>query len=315
MAMNTPAAAQEQLPLEAQDGGVPEPPQPQPQPQPPQPQSAGGVLTELLAKTVFVAGLPDEHSVREFCASQFGMVLGVTMVEKLPKSKSWAFVTFENEDDAEEAICAGLSAAVPGREIVVTLESVEPSKTTFDVTLRIESAVEVGTRKVGQLAAHATRMSVLIAGPMVSSEEEQEPDGEGREVTENVRPAFEVGDAVEVHGLVGAAQHNGKQGVVRRFDTAKGRYVLQLPGTEKPLAVKPANLRAAAATDARQQGAHDVDLLIIGAGACGVGCGVMAKRFGVDPARCEVFVQPLPAPMVPMVPMVWLCARCAIGVH
>ena len=29
----------------------------------------------------------------------------------------------------------------------------------------------------------------------------------------------------------------------------------------------------------------EVDLLIIGAGACGVGCGVMAETFGIDPSR------------------------------
>ena len=53
---------------------------------------------------------------------------------------------------------------------------------------------------------------------------------------------FGVGDTVEVGGLQGAPQHNGKQGVVQRFDAEKGRYVLKIAGMKKPLAVKPGNL-------------------------------------------------------------------------
>jgi hypothetical protein len=53
---------------------------------------------------------------------------------------------------------------------------------------------------------------------------------------------FAVGDTVEVGGLQGAPQHNGKQGVVQRFDAEKGRYVLKIAGMKKPLAVKPGNL-------------------------------------------------------------------------
>jgi hypothetical protein len=53
---------------------------------------------------------------------------------------------------------------------------------------------------------------------------------------------FAVGDTVEVGGLQGAPQHNGKQGVVQRFDAEKGRFVLKIAGMKKPLAVKPGNL-------------------------------------------------------------------------
>eukprot|EP01046_Picozoa_sp_COSAG06_P028365 COSAG06_NODE_2549_length_6687_cov_142.924256_1_plen_372_part_00 len=53
---------------------------------------------------------------------------------------------------------------------------------------------------------------------------------------------FAVGDTVEVGGLQGAPQHNGKLGVVQRFDAEKGRFVLKIAGMKKPLAVKPGNL-------------------------------------------------------------------------
>jgi TolA-binding protein len=51
-----------------------------------------------------------------------------------------------------------------------------------------------------------------------------------------------VGEIVVVTGLQGAPQHNGRQGVVERFDRAKGRFVLKVQGRQKPLAVRPDNL-------------------------------------------------------------------------
>jgi hypothetical protein len=62
-----------------------------------------------------------------------------------------------------------------------------------------------------------------------------------------------AGDAVEIFGLVGAAQHNGKQGVVLRFIPSKGRYAVNVQSTTGPepalvINVKPANLRAVADT-------------------------------------------------------------------
>lgn len=43
-------------------------------------------------------------------------------------------------------------------------------------------------------------------------------------------PLFAVGDTVEIGGLQGAPQHNGTQGVERRFDEKKGRYVMEVVG-------------------------------------------------------------------------------------
>ena len=53
---------------------------------------------------------------------------------------------------------------------------------------------------------------------------------------------FLVFPAVEVGGLQGAPQHNGKQGLVQEYNPEKGRYVLKIAGMKKPLAVKPGNL-------------------------------------------------------------------------
>jgi hypothetical protein len=53
---------------------------------------------------------------------------------------------------------------------------------------------------------------------------------------------FATGETVEVAGLQGAPQHNGKLGVVQHFDNGKGRFVVKVDGLKKPLAVKPANL-------------------------------------------------------------------------
>jgi ankyrin repeat protein len=51
-----------------------------------------------------------------------------------------------------------------------------------------------------------------------------------------------VGLPVQVHGLVGAAEHNGKQGVVESRVGENGRCGVRLPGRAKPLGLKPANL-------------------------------------------------------------------------
>jgi len=64
---------------------------------------------------------------------------------------------------------------------------------------------------------------------------------------------FDVGDTVEVGGLQGAPQHNGKQAVVQRFDVDKGRFVLKVAGLKKPLAVKPENLTKAGSESPKEE--------------------------------------------------------------
>lgn len=64
---------------------------------------------------------------------------------------------------------------------------------------------------------------------------------------------FKIGDTVEVGGLQGAPQHNGKQGVVQRFDAEKGQFVLKVAGLKKPLAVKPENLAKAGSESPKEK--------------------------------------------------------------
>ena len=59
---------------------------------------------------------------------------------------------------------------------------------------------------------------------------------------------FAAGEKVQVIGLKGAPQHNGKRGEVLSFDRGKGRYLVRLDSkatqaqTPKPLGIKPPNL-------------------------------------------------------------------------
>jgi hypothetical protein len=55
----------------------------------------------------------------------------------------------------------------------------------------------------------------------------------------------DVGDRVELVGLVKAAAQNGKTGVLRNVDEDTGRFVVELEGDGKMLAVKPQNLKRA----------------------------------------------------------------------
>ena len=85
-------------------------------------------------------------------------------------------------------------------------------------------------------AAHDALITKLQAKPKEKKEKKQKEQ-------EAPAASFVVGDTVEIHGLTGAAQHNGKTGVVKSFDEAKGRYAVALTtGGKKPLAIKPANL-------------------------------------------------------------------------
>ena len=72
---------------------------------------------------------------------------------------------------------------------------------------------------------------------------EKEKKTKQEEQEETPAASFVVGDTVKIHGLTGAAQHNGKTGVVQSFDATKGRYAVALTnGKKKPLAIKPINL-------------------------------------------------------------------------
>ena len=64
------------------------------------------------------------------------------------------------------------------------------------------------------------------------------------------------GSTVEVHGLTGAPQHNGKLGTVQGYDAAKGRYSVLVEGEAKALRVKGANLRL---RDVRREGGKHAD--------------------------------------------------------
>ena len=59
-----------------------------------------------------------------------------------------------------------------------------------------------------------------------------------------LRPDLAVGERVQIHGLRGAREHNGKFAVVQKFDAQAGRYVVQLVGGGKPMKIKPTNLSA-----------------------------------------------------------------------
>jgi hypothetical protein len=96
------------------------------------------------------------------------------------------------------------------------------------------------------LGQHNTKRAAVRRYLPATGRYELELLGSGQKIS--VKPAnFElvtvpVGLAVEVRGLVGAAEHNGKQGVVESRLGENGRCAVWLPGRAKPLGLKPANL-------------------------------------------------------------------------
>ena len=61
------------------------------------------------------------------------------------------------------------------------------------------------------------------------------------------------GDRVEIGGLTGAPQHNGREGVVVRWVKEKRRYIVEVDGLPKPLAVRPANLQICLGTSSSEK--------------------------------------------------------------
>ena len=115
-------------------------------------------------------------------------------------------------------------------EVACVLETKEEAK---------RSAAEHGTDYLG-------RNSVLhgLGLNEVHSSDESESEEESTE------EHFADGDWVEIHGLTGAPQHNGKHGRVRRFIARTERYEIQVDGEENTrLRVRGANLKPAVGPD------------------------------------------------------------------
>eukprot|EP00960_Hanusia_phi_P048464 758959-Hanusia_phi.AAC.3 len=55
-------------------------------------------------------------------------------------------------------------------------------------------------------------------------------------------PQFEVGATVKLQNLKAAAEHNGCDGELLRFDTEKGRWAVRLEKDGQVLGVKPENM-------------------------------------------------------------------------
>jgi ankyrin repeat protein len=81
-----------------------------------------------------------------------------------------------------------------------------------------------------------------------------------------------VGLAVEVHGLVGAVEHNGKKGVVESRVGENGRCGVRLQGRTTPLGLRPVNLQPAS---------QAVALELEPAGASSAGGGALEQQLYV----------------------------------
>lgn len=153
-------------------------------------------------------------------------------------------------------------------------------KTTIDFVLKDEALSLAGRRKraqgikalglyyiaaaeaTGDIQAHyleAMKQTASGQGMPFGFSADGEPGvwGEDDEGCETPPPPVEggipIGALVQVDGLVNAAQHNGKLGVVRGYDEEKGRYVVQLQGGAS-MKIKPENLQPASAAQAQSMG-------------------------------------------------------------
>ena len=100
-------------------------------------------------------------------------------------------------------------------------------------------------------------------------------------------------------GLVGAARQISRKALELLQEAAAAGLMSRASPDWDRLATSPAIAAKRPVDEADSQGSAkrkrvmhdvstDVDLIIIGAGASGVGCGVMAKKFGIEPSRTLV---------------------------
>eukprot|EP01043_Picozoa_sp_COSAG02_P064453 COSAG02_NODE_9429_length_2219_cov_2.393396_1_plen_513_part_01 len=74
------------------------------------------------------------------------------------------------------------------------------------------------------------------------------------------RLRLSAGDWVEIMGLSGAPEHNGKKGTIVRWSDKKGRFIVDV-GLERPIAVRPENLTPMAMVPRPQDTFNDPSLM------------------------------------------------------
>ena len=108
----------------------------------------------------------------------------------------------------------------------------------------LEALKEQPKRKnKGQLARLREIFPQLTRDQLEEALRRVDPNGHWNVAANFVASRFARRDRVEIIGLKGATEHNGKVGTVVKWSKAKGRFVVDV-GLQKPIAVRPANLRA-----------------------------------------------------------------------
>ena len=121
------------------------------------------------------------------------------------------------------------------------------------------------------------RNQTLLDG-LIATEQKLNPGASADEIAGRVEkialdnPDLAIGTVVTVEGLVGAAEHNGKEATVQSFEKAKGRYVVLLTSGES-VALKPENLKVGDPADG--------DLIKVSTKVIGIDLGTTNSCVGV----------------------------------
>ena len=128
-----------------------------------------------------------------------------------------------------------------------------------------------------------------------------------------VEGGIPIGALVQVDGLVNAAQHNGKLGVVRGYDEEKGRYVVQLQGGAS-MKIKPENLQPASAAQAQSMGggggASMPSVVEVEGKLRGMSVGQLRCALSFAPRRATAFGSPLVPNHQCMTHQLCVCQPC-----
>jgi hypothetical protein len=153
-----------------------------------------------------------------------------------------------------------LSDAVAGKQAVTLLpllaREVRGTKALKEfaqyLTTPDSRLVDNGVADLSVLAAETAEYEAEVSAKFmsrISMVDEKEGKGEEKEVedigeeTKTLPGGFEVGNAVILHGLQGAKQHNGKKGTIVSFVEDKGRFQVRLMEGKRNLLLKAVNLK------------------------------------------------------------------------
>ena len=164
--------------------------------------------------------------------------LKVTCIEMLLSACDFCEAPTEHRDLVQAAEAMMSFAEIhPLSSLCIFPEHVQRNVATVNkLPEQAQVGVSCGTSAAASLEPDCALPTELVTGPRTKHDQDEHDDDC------HASHQFGAGSSVQVHGLIGAAHLNSKVGTVQKFLPSKRRWMVQLLGAERPIAIKPENL-------------------------------------------------------------------------